>query len=81
MTSLPLFAVLRALVAGPRPATPAALAAPLAEPAPWPEGLEDAALVDFATCPREKRRRPHAIGSDGAARCFQCGHTTSGRTR
>ncbi|MEV7413091.1 hypothetical protein AB0O04_35255, partial [Streptomyces althioticus] len=37
--------------------------------------------VDFATCPREQRRRPHAIGSDGAARCFQCGHTTSGRTR
>lgn len=78
MTSLPLFAVLRALVAGPRPATPAA---PPAPPVSWPPGLEDAALVDFATCPREQRRRPHAIGSDGAACCFQCGHTTSGRTR
>lgn len=81
MTGLPLFAVLRSLVAGHRPAAPAALTAPLAEPAPWPAGLEDAELVDFATCPREQRRRPHAIGSDGAARCFQCGHTTSGRTR
>lgn len=74
-----LFAVVRSLVAGPRPATPAAPPAPLASS--WPRGLEDAALVDFAICPREQRRRPHAIGSDGTARCFECGHSTSGRTR
>ncbi|MFF5655277.1 hypothetical protein [[Kitasatospora] papulosa] len=41
----------------------------------------DAEPVDYDHCPREQRRRPHAFSDDGSRRCFECGHTTPGRTR
>ncbi|MEU5834545.1 hypothetical protein ABZ820_12845 [Streptomyces diacarni] len=34
--------------------------------------------LEYDTCPRERRTRPHAIGVDGSRRCWHCGHETAG---
>jgi hypothetical protein len=62
----------RALRAGPAPAPSV-----LALPALWAEGRAD--IADFADCPREQRRTPHAMRADGSQKCFRCGHETPGQ--
>ncbi|MEU1180569.1 hypothetical protein ABZ464_23505 [Streptomyces sp. NPDC005820] len=64
----------RALFAGPAPAPASSV---LALPALWAEGHAD--IADFADCPREKRRTPHAMRADGSRKCFRCGHETPGQ--
>lgn len=53
---------------------------------PAPDGL--AALyvdgqvdaLDYATCPHQHRRTPHALRADRSRRCWECGCETPGET-
>ncbi|MDX3067289.1 hypothetical protein PV518_34830 [Streptomyces sp. ND04-05B] len=64
----------RDLFAGPAPAPAPPV---MALPALWRAGSAD--IADFAHCPREKRRTPHAMRADGSRLCFRCGHETQGQ--
>lgn len=43
----------------------------LAAPSP-----AEADVADYAHCPAEGRRTPHALRSDGSRRCWSCRHET-----
>ncbi|WP_228976735.1 hypothetical protein [Streptomyces sp. DH12] len=62
-----------------RATTPPALPGPDVITALHADGQVDA--LDYAICPDQGRRTPHAVRADESRRCWVCGCETPGATR